>query len=360
MILSIDLRMIESSGIGTYISNLLPLIIDKSPHFFFNLLGDRETIGGRAWSRRPNVTIIDCRSPIYSLAEQAELVKKIPRDTDLFWSPHFNIPLFYPGKLLVTVHDVFHLAMKRLAGGPHKRLYARAMFKAVGYKAQTVLCVSRFTQSELIKYTEIDPGIIKPIHLGVSSDWFTIPKDEAPHQRPYLLYVGNVKPHKNLVRLLQAFKTLADKIPHDLIIVGKKEGFITGDKTVVRAADEFAGRVVFTGHVSEERLKRYYAFADALILPSLYEGFGLPVLEAMASGCPVIASNVASLPEVCGDAALYCDPYNPTDIASKITMLLEERGLAEGLREKGLVQARQYSWDRCAAETVEILEKIVG
>jgi len=140
--------------------------------------------------------------------------------------------------------------------------------------------------------------------------------------------------------------------------VGKKEGFITGDRAVERSAAALGDRVRFTGLVDDALLKKYVACADALVLPSFYEGFGLPPLEAMACGCPTIVSNRASLPEVCGDAALYCDPHDVKDIAARMLDVATSDATRVALREKGLAHARKFTWNKCARETVAVIERL--
>jgi glycosyltransferase involved in cell wall biosynthesis len=358
--ISIDFRMFNASGIGTYLQNLVSLIATVYQCGKVNLLGNVDRIKQIDWVQGREIELINCKSPIYSVAEQYELYRKISRDTTLFWSPHYNIPLFYKGKLLVTIHDVFHLAMPHLVGGLHKRLYAKGMFTALRYKADAILSVSNFTANELVRLAGIDQKRINVVHNGVDKSWFNLRKDQNPYNKPFLLYVGNVKPHKNLVALIKAFELIIDKIPHDLIIVGKKEGFITKDNLVFDKASVLGDRVHFTGYVKDDMLRQYFVHADALVFPSLYEGFGLPPLEAMACGCPVIVSNAASLPEVCGDAALYCDPYSPEDIANKIQMLMNDANLRESLRQKGLERAKQFSWEKCARETLAVIEKVLS
>jgi len=147
-------------------------------------------------------------------------------------------------------------------------------------------------------------------------------------------------------------------VPHDLVIVGQKEGFITGDRKVESGAAELGGRVKFTGLVDDALLKRYVACADALVLPSFYEGFGFPPLEAMACGCPAIVSDRASLPEICGDAALYCNPDDVEDIAARMLEVATNEALRAQLRERGLARARQFTWDRCASETLAVIERL--
>lgn len=357
---SIDLRMLYNSGIGTYLRNLVPLVIAARPDFRFYLLGNLDELSGHPWAHHENIVLIDCRAPIYSVAEQLELPRKIPKNTDLLWSPHYNVPLLYRGRLLATVHDVLFLALPQYAGGLHRRLYVKGMYAALRRKAHAVLCVSDFTKNELARLTGRGRAELRTTHLGLDDSWFRVEKRRRPHPGSFLLFVGLVKPHKNLEALVEAFGSIKDGIPHDLLIVGRKEGFITGDEAVISRAAALGDRVRFTGHVGEDLLRQYFAHADALVLPSLYEGFGLPPLEAMACSTPVIVSNAASLPEVCGDAALYCDPHSPSDIADKIRWLVNDAGLRETLRQRGLKHARRFTWDRCAAQTVEAIERSLG
>ena len=358
--LAIDLRMLNSSGIGTYIRNLLPYVVDAFPDRKINLLGNARELGSYPWARSEHVELIECRSEIYSLSEQYEMFQKIPKRSLLFWSPHYNIPLMYRGRLLVTVHDAFHLAEPRLVGGLHKHLYAKIMFHALKAKADRIVCDSRFTADELTRLVGVPPYKMKVIHLGVDPSWFEIRKKEGMIEKPYLLFVGNVKPNKNLVRLIEAFEIIMNDIPHDLVIVGKKEGFITADRMVEESARKHRGRIRFTGYVDDATLRQYFAHAKVLVLPSLYEGFGFPPLEAMACGCPVAVANSASLPEVCGKAALYFDPFRPEDIAEKIFRILHDGELRQGLRVSGFEQAKKFTWTQCAHETCLVIRDILN
>jgi glycosyltransferase involved in cell wall biosynthesis len=358
--ISIDARMIHMSGIGTYISQLLPLIINQLSHIQFLLLGNEEELRRYNWTAGNNVSTVDFRVPIYSISEQTELLKKIPKLTDMFWSPHYNIPVFYSGKLLVTVHDVFHLAMPEFVQGIHRKIYAKMIFKYLKHKSSAIIFDSDFTNSQFRKFVGNVTRKAQTIHIGVDDSWFRMNKKTSPYARSYILFVGNVKPHKNVKGLLSAYATIKDKYDVDLLIIGKKEGFITGDQSVFQLAEQMEGRVQFTGYVDDDTLKQYFAHADMLVFPSLYEGFGLPPLEAMASGCPVIVSNAASLPEVCGDAALYCDPYQPDDIANKIALVMGSSSLREQLQVKGYERAKQFTWEKCAQETVAVIEEVLS
>lgn len=356
--ITIDARWLNTSGIGTYLRNTLPGVIAACPENEFCLLGDKSVLASLENVTRPNVRLIEARSSMYSLAEQLELARIIPKETRLFWATHYNIPLLYRGKILVTVYDLFHLAMPDLVGGLHKRLYAKIMFLAVHRRAAAIITISQFTKNELIRFVGEGRQPIYPIHLGVADAWLHIPPSARPYPNKYILYAGNVKPHKNLSALVKAFGSICNKVNHDLVIVGKKEGFITGDQIVAKEAKRLGGRVQFTGYVDDDKLRQYFTHADILAFPSLYEGFGLPPLEAMAAGCPVLVSTAASLPEICGDAALYCDPHRHEDIASKLLELLTDEGLRDELRRKGSERARTFTWDKCVNQTCDVIRTL--
>lgn len=359
--IAIDVRMHCSSGIGTYITELLPRIVHARPDWRFSLLGPPAELAAYDWAAGKNVRICPCDAPIYSVSEQLQLVRRTPRHVDLFWAPHYNIPLGVRTKLLVTVHDVFHLAMPSYIRHRYKQAYARGMFAAIRRRADTILCVSHFTQREFLRLVGERQPAPQTIHPGVDESWFDVPEADSPHDKPFLLFVGNIKPHKNLAALLQAFGFIMADVPHDLIIVGKQEGFITADSAAVEMAQTFRNRVHFTGVISRSSLQQYFTHATALVFPSLYEGFGLPPLEAMACGCPVIASMVAAIPEVCEDGVLYCDPRNPRDIAEKIMSLIGDPALRANLQKRGRVRAALFrGWGRCAEQTLDAIEELLG
>ncbi len=198
------------------------------------------------------------------------------------------------------------------------------------------------------------------IHNGVDASWFAVELSQRPHPKPYFLCVGNIKPHKNLKRLLEAFGAIRGQISHDLLLVGRKEGFLTGDREVQESAARFGDRVQFTGEVPLDRLRQYFAHAEALVFPSLYEGFGMPPLEAMALGCPTVVSSAASIPEVCGEATLYFDPFDTKDMALKMLRLVREKDLRAELVAKGKIRAKAFSWETCAGQTSGLLDQATG
>lgn len=345
--ITVDARMINSSGIGTVIKNILKRIIVLKPEWNFYILGSLVELKKYDFlTSNNNVKLILCEAPIYSVKEQFELIRKIPKDTDIMWSPHYNIPIFYRGKLLVTVHDVFHLAMPQFVNGIHKRLYAKFMFQMVKKKADKIVCVSHFTANELKKYVGVDEKKISVIYNGVDEEWFNVPFGKPVHNKPYLLFVGNVKPHKNLVNLVKAFKLIKDEIPHDLIIVGKKEGFITGDNHIYDLVKDIQDRVIFTGYVNDDLLKQYYKQADLFVFPSLYEGFGLPPLEALAVGTNVICSDIPVLREICGEWINYFNPNGEKSIKKSIKININRNFNKE-------IELTKYNWKNCILKYIE-------
>jgi glycosyltransferase involved in cell wall biosynthesis len=355
--LCIDLRWIDSSGVGVYIKGIMPGIVERLGEVSIVGLGDRARLEEFAWSRAANFRVVDCRAGRYSLAEQVQLPLAIPRGTDLFFSPYYTIPLLYRGRLAVTVHDMSHLVVEEIAGNAKKRLYAQTMFRALRKRASVIFTVSSFSRSELLRLTTGPrEDNILPTHLGISGDWYKAAQMPAVRSRPYFVYVGNIKPYKNLRRLVEAFLKIRNRVPQDLVIVGQSEGLITGESAEfferVRGAGE---RIQLAGSVSQDELLSLVGHAHALVMPSLYEGFGLPPIEAMAAGVPAGVARAASLPEVCGDAALYFNPLEIDDIAAKLIMIGSDDALCRQLKEKGLERSRLYTWDSCATATAEAL-----
>lgn len=314
--LVVDCRMINASGIGTYLKNVLAGIIDSGEYNITCLGGDDL----RQFSWFSKVGFIHFDAPILSLAEQLKLAKAIP-PCDIYWAPNWNTTVLpvKAKKRLVTVHDVYHLANKKEVPA-FKYLMIKLLLNAAIKRADKIVTVSNFSKTEIVKYTGCKPAKIDVAHLAVDDNFdkgFT--KTVIPQN--YLLYVGNVKPHKNLFNALQAFTRLNLKNTF-FYIIGKKEGFITGYKNLDDTISELGDKIFFTGYVSDEALKNYYANARAFVLPSKYEGFGLPLLEALKFNLPVACSNAAALTEVGGNAVEYFNPLDIEDIAAKINTVI--------------------------------------
>ena len=352
--------MAVSGGIGTYLQNLLPRVVAARPGWSFTLLGDPHAMRSLGWSSLPNVQMQRCASSYYTLAEQVELPLRCPTSVDVFWAPHYNIPLLLRHRIVVTVHDVCHLALPETTGGWLKQSYARVMFSQVGRRAATILFDSEVSRGELGRFAAAR-GRTAVAPLGVDESWFCARTSapERPLADPYLVYVGNWKRHKNIPALLRAFNRVLDRIPHRLVLIGRSEG-LNADPAIDRELSALGERVLTTGEISAPALRRWVAHAAALVTASLYEGFGLPPLEAMAAGCPCLVSEAGSLPEVCGDAALYCDPRDESGVASRIVEVATDAELRNRLIASGRARARDFTWERCATATLAELDRAVA
>jgi len=351
--------MINASGIGTYIKNLVPLVIEDFKQIKFFIMGKKTDLSPLGLLEKPNVEHIEFNAPIYTIKEQVLFPRLIPKETSLFWAPHYNFPVLFRGNLLVSIMDIGHLALRQINHEPSKRLYANFMFNQIKKRAIATIYISKFSKNEFNKYVGIPKFKQVITLLGINKDWFNISIEDQLYEKPYILSVGNLKPHKNLGALIKAFGRLRTKIPHNLVIVGKKEGFITGDNTLVEIANKFMDRIIFTGEVSHRDLKQYFKQADIFAFPSIYEGFGFPPLESMVAGTPVVASNAASIPEVCGDAVLYFDPFNIHDIAEKILNLITDVSLKDKLIKRSKNHVKKYTWDKTAFQTSNIIKNLL-
>ncbi|MEF3275301.1 MAG: glycosyltransferase family 4 protein [Chloroflexus sp.] len=276
--------------------------------------------------------------------------------------PAHVVPLLHP-PAAVTIHDVGY----RIFPETHtarRRIELELTTRWSIYAARRVLAISHATKRDLVQWYGVDPDRITVTHPGLSAG-FGIPTDPALiletcaryglSQRPYLLYIGTVQPRKNLVRVIEALAlVVAAGYDLDLAIVGQR-GWLS--EPIERRASELglAQRVHFTGYAPDADLPALLAGALAFVFPSLYEGFGIPVVEAMACGAPVITSTTSSLPEVAGDAALLVDPRDTHAIAAAIMRLSDDPDLRAVLRARGLARARQFTWEACAQRTLEAL-----
>lgn len=331
--LTIDARMQSHTGIGRVIEHLLPRV--------------------KARLQGVSVSVLNEDISIYSLQEQRKLPKLI-KGANLLWSPHYNIPICTKVPYVVTIHDMAHLDLAEHKSSVFKQIYAKMLLGRVAKKAKHIVCVSEFTKLRWLHYFPDAAYKTTVIYHGAPDATKPIPKAS---ETPYFLFIGNIKPHKNLGTLLRAFEQVKDAIPHDLYIIGQFEGLRTQDGKAWKMLESLKPRVKLLGKVGDKELKTYLAGAEALVFPSKYEGFGLPPLEAMAFDVPVIAANAASIPEVCGDAALYCDPKSETDIASKLQMFASDPVLKAEFIEKGRERVKQFSWEKAADEYAAIFKQ---
>ncbi|WP_229365854.1 glycosyltransferase family 4 protein [Fibrisoma montanum] len=361
--------MINNSGIGVYIRQYIRHIL-ASAKYDVTLLGRRPDLD-KHFGEYTNWQFIEADFPIYSVQEQLRLPLMVP-SCDVFWSPHYNIPLLpvRARRHLATVPDVFHLAYYHTLSAAQK-VYAKVVANAAVRKPNLVSTISDYSKKEIIELTGATAEKIRVIHLGIDQNLFR-PITDTEQQRSvkeryqlpdrYVLFVGNVKPNKNLSSLVEAFAMLIDEIDSlDLLIVGKKEGFITADSSLfhrIESNTALARRVHFTGYVETADLPVLYSMAHLFAFPSLYEGFGFPPLEAMACGCPVVASHVTSIPEICGDAVQYVDPMDTRNIADGLRAVATDSTLRSRLVSAGDQQYRQYNWNDSAVAFTNLIESL--
>jgi glycosyltransferase involved in cell wall biosynthesis len=294
----------------------------------------------------------------------------IARPPDLLFVPSHVLPVVHPRHSVVTVHDLgYHYHPE--AHTTWQNVYLRWSTRHNARNASRILADSEATRRDLKRYYGTPPAKIAVVYPGLDDKLAPVTDTaliEGVRSRyglngPYLLYVGTLQPRKNLVRLVRAYSRLAsllagqdDPQPAPRLVLAGKRGWLHDEITRQVGALGLEGQVLLTGYVPQGDLPALLSGALAFVYPSLYEGFGLPVLEAMACGTPVICSNTSSLPEVAGDAALLVDPHEPEALAQAMLRLVTDAELRGELAARGRQQAQRFSWQRCARETLAVLE----
>lgn len=351
--IGIDARMIEMSGIGTYIQHLMGVGI------YDYALGKEEEI--RRYDSE--VKVIPYDAPIYSPKEQMEFPNKAVKSAgiDIMHFPHYNVPISYRGKYVTTVHDLTHIVLPELLGGKVKYMYAKFLMSQALRRASHIFTVSENSKKDIQEYFNIDRDKISITYDAIDEDFrvkkrsdidYLYDKYGIARDKKYLLYVGNLKPHKNLSILLKALREL-NREEVFLLLVGK--AFKSVDLNEQEKQMGIKDKVIHTGMVSKEELIDLYNLADLFVFPSLYEGFGIPPLEAMACGTPVIAADNSSIPEVCGDAAVYFDGKNVDELTWEISKMLDSKEKQMELIEHGMKRSKIFDWKRTEAEVTNRL-----
>jgi glycosyltransferase involved in cell wall biosynthesis len=355
----VDARLSGYSGIGTYLAELLPRVMPELAEWRPVVLCNRRSRAKVVATVGHAAEVTAWETPPLSVADLLDAPPGFGRD-DLLWTPHFNVPLRSRGALAVTLHDLLPLTAPEFVGRG-RAMPVRLWMRAVRTRARKVFCVSDFTRGEAVRLAGIDPLRMQVTHLGVDSLWLTgEPRPAAGTAPPTIIYVGLLKPHKNVGRLLRAFVRLRDRIPHRLVLVARHQGIRNIDREALALAQRHADRVEVVQDLPFSALVERVRSAQFAAQPSLHEGFGLPALEAMAAGVPVLAARAGAMPEVCGDAALYCDPGSESDIEASLLRLATDPSLRARMIAAGRARAREFSWDRCAAATARGLAEALG
>jgi glycosyltransferase involved in cell wall biosynthesis len=366
MRVAIDARKLHDFGIGTYIRNLLRQLarIDHDTEYVL-LCGEADL--GVAAQLGPNFRAVLEPSPNYSIREQLHVPWVLRRERpDLFHAPHYVLPAGVHCRSVVTIHDCIHLMFPQYLPSKMALAYARAQMWAAARRSHCILTVSDASKRDILQLFNVPPEKIVVVYNAIDSHFWITPEQETVARvreryqldHKFVLYVGNIKPHKNLVRLIEAFDELrrGDLEDLKLLIIGDEISKLPGLRRAVHR-HKLHKHVRFLGYLPDDQLAVLYRMASVFAFPSLYEGFGLPPLEAMASGTPVVTSNISSLPEVVGDAAVLVDPYDVGSIVDGLRRVLTDPARAEEMRRKGLIRAREFSWERSVAKTLEVYRR---
>lgn len=370
MIIAIDLRSIQRgtfSGVENYTLSMLEQLMrsdrDNRYVLFYNGLKPVQT----EELRFLNTTVVTRRIPNKLLAASTTFLRqpdfsKLVGEFDVLFMPNLNHIVLREGKkLVVTVHDLSPVVLPEYYDMKRRLWHWSVGFRRTLNRADKIIAVSEYTKRELVDVLGLDANKITVVYQGIDHTRYK-PELEQARLRDvrnryglpgeFILYVGTLEPRKNVDGLLKAWEAMNVKVP---IVVAGKPGWKYGD--IFKMAQKSSRRrlIQFLGFVPEADKPYVIKLARALAFPSLYEGFGLPVLEAMAVGTPVVTSSVTSLPEVVGDAGLLVNPYNIEEITFALDQLLRDEGLRARLTEKGLLRAKDFSWEKTASQTLNLL-----
>ena len=386
--IGIDARMYgnEQTGIGNYIKHLIKYLakFDQENEYRIFLLEpefSRFVLPGKNFKK------IKVAAHWYSWTEQIILPFQFRKEKlDLIHFPHFNAPIFYSGKRIMTIHD---LTPKFFPGHKMNSFFRRAGFWLVFYfgikRAEKIIVPSQATKNDIIKYFKTKSKKIEVIYEGVDFSVIARRNDEAISEKngiatlhsttfhsvrsddffqdrnsKYILYVGVWRDHKNLVGLIKAFEILLKKYKVDckLILGGRENPYYPEIKKTLLDLN-LQKNIICPGFISEKDLPFFYQNAELVVIPSFYEGFGLVGLEAMSFGKPVVCSDIPALKEVFGSAALFFNPHNPSDMANFFLKVLKDEKIKQDLTSKGFEQIKKYSWKKMVQRTLEIYKKIL-
>ncbi len=366
--IGIDARKLDDFGIGTYIRNLVLHLgaLDRENRYVLFVGAHSQ---GRMADLPDNFRLVVERSKVYSVRELLALSWKLFRlRLDLYHATHYVLPTVVPCRAVVTIHDIIHLLYPQFLPHPLAFLYAQRMIRRSLVRGDRIIADSQNTRSDLMEYFDIDGRKIRVVYPGVA-DRFRARLEAAELdrrlqnlgiERPYVLFVGNPKPHKNLDNVVQAFARAvkAGDVPDSLVCVGDRGA--TQFKIRQRAEQlGISDRLRLLGHVADEELPAIYQGARLFLYPTLYEGFGLPVVEAMASGTPVVTSDTSALKEVADGFAELVNPLDVPAMAAAIRRVLADEKRRRTLSRRGLRRAEDFRWERTAELTLEVYTRAI-
>ncbi|MFO7675241.1 MAG: glycosyltransferase family 1 protein [bacterium] len=375
MFVAVDATAVRSHhhGVGTYVANILESLVRTERanryHVYMTRTGLTNTNLGRLAPGRLRVTPVTGWRPLRILWEQYLMAADARRrGADVIWGCHNSLPRSHCIPRVVTVHDLGVFAVPRYYPALKAVYFRRALSQAVA-TADMVLPVSRFTANELENRLKVPPARIRVVANGVSKHFCPVRSPDriaaarARYSLPnrFVLTVGVPEPKKNLLGILAAWRLLEQqgrKPP--VLVVGGGRSYGWQNRDIYRAVAELGDRVLTTDFITVSDLPAVYSLADCFVFPSFYEGFGLPPLEAMACGTPVIVSNAASMPEVIGDAGLLVEPSDVAGLATAVSRLLSDAVLRAELSARGIARAARWQWDDSARRLLDVFHEVAG
>lgn len=360
--IGIDCRFFSlNNGIGRYIGEITRRLVQHRNHHFVFFVNDDNKNSFKKFIGNGKYELVVVNAKHYSLAEQLLFPVKIYQARlDLMHFTNFNRPIFYFKKTIVTIHDLtLHFYPGNKLNKPWHRIFYHLVFFWSLLQAKQIITVSETTKNDINNHYPKFTQKTTTIHLGITSEFLNQSKSPSK-KKNFLLYAGNWRIHKNLTNLLKALQILKNKFHYKgkLLITGQYQ---PGHTDIQKLSSELklTNDIILLGCPTVNELKLFYEQAEAYIIPSFYEGFGLPALEAMQAKTVPIVSNQGSLPEICEDAAIYFNPHDPNDIAEKIHTTITNPLLIKDLITKGQKHLQKFSYDQTSQKTLNIYEQYV-
>ncbi len=361
--ITIDARTLGIGGIGSYVSTLLTELCTLCPpHALYALVRNKQCFN---WPEPCCITPVQLRSAVYSISEQLRVPLAVPRSS-LLHVPHYNVPFLFYGPVVTTIHDLIHLQYPEYFRFAAMAFYSKTLILNAVRKARQIITVSNASKEALVQYAGAPDHKIHVIPNKVPQQLIDAASDRGIlaelnlSPSTYFLYVGQIKPYKNITGLIEAFAEFSKRCPDIHLIIVAYHIKLQFDIQRLIEARKLSGRVSILSGLSFERMKCLYENAIALVLPSFSEGFGLPVLEAMTLGTPVIASNIAPIVEIASDAALLVNPRNPSEIAEAMWFLQSCSSQRRVMRERGLLRAYNFATIPVGSETMKVYESALA
>jgi len=355
------------AGIGNYLTNLISelSIIDKSNNYIIFASSENkayyETDNG--YFQVIDIGFMGRNKFLRIMWEQLILPFKLKSlKADILFSPGFVCPFIKPIKYVTVIHDMTFFSHPQVHTF-FKKIYFPFMIKQSLKKSEKIISVSYNTKKEILKYSNIQENKVIVTHLSANkfpqnriNDENELLAKKYNIETEYLLFVGMIEPRKNISLIIEALDKISDK-QIKLVVVGEKGWMINNLFEMIKSRG-IEDRIIFTGFIDDKELEIFYKNAKIFLYPSFYEGFGIPILEAMSAGCPVITSNISSLPEVAGNAAILINPQKPNELTDSINRVLDNSELRTDLITKGFENAKKFSWIKTAKQTLEVFENI--